>query len=191
MNIDRLATGEKSPRFYDALKTRLLGWTGEKLGKRMKKLTEFGLLVPDVIVLLSRVLLDRRVPRHLRIKVGIIVAYLASPLDLLPEAIFGPAGFLDDLVLIVFALNRVLVHVDDDILRDHWPGRPEQLDVLRELSDLSGSILTGRFGEQVVEWYDKPVEQEIIPAGEPRVELVSEEEGSEEVQVERFRAAGL
>jgi uncharacterized membrane protein YkvA (DUF1232 family) len=191
MTIDGLNTGESTPRFYDALKTRLLGWAGERLGQRLKQLAEFALLVPDVIVLLGRVLLDQRVPRHLRLKVGMIVTYLASPLDLLPEAVVGPAGLLDDLVLIVFALNRVFVCVDGDILHEHWPGRPEQLDVLRELSDLTGSILTGRYGEQVADWYERPMEQENVPGGEARVELVSEGEESEEVQVERFRAAGL
>ena len=191
MPDDELNKGEGLGRFYDSLKVRLLGWTGEKLGLRLKNLAEFVMLVPDVIVLLGRVLLDRRVPRHLRIKVGIILAYLVSPLDLLPEAAIGPAGLLEDFVLTVFALNRVFICVDRDILEGHWSGRPEQLDFLRELSDLAGSIFTGRYGDRLANWYEKRMEDETDYDREEPVVLVSEKKDSEAGQVERFRAAGL
>jgi len=191
MPSEKLTTVDRDLRFYDSLKARLLGWTGEKLGSRLRKIAELALLIPDITVLLGRVLLDPRVPRHLRIKVGIILTYLASPLDLLPEAVLGPAGLLDDLILTVFALNRVFLYVEEDILLEHWSGRPEQLEVLRELSDLAGGILSARWGERLKQWYEKPMENNAGPGREGRVELVSEKKEREEGQVERFRAAGL
>ena len=191
MPSDELNKGKKAPRFYDSLKARFLDWIDERLGPRFKRLAEFAMLVPNITVLLGRVLLDQRVPRHLRIKVGIIVTYLTSPLDLIPEAVVGPAGLLDDLVLTIFALNRVFVYVDEDILREHWSGRPEQLDCLRELTDLAGGILTGRYGDRLLDWYEKSTVNETDTGREARVELVTKGEDSEEVQVERFRAAGL
>ncbi len=191
MPDDELNRGEGSGRFYDSLKIRLLGWTDGKLGLRLKNFAEFVMLVPDVIVLLGRVLLDHRVPRHLRIKVGIILAYLVSPLDLLPEAAIGPAGLLEDFVLTVFALNRVFICVDRGILEEHWSGRPEKLDFLRELSDLAGSIFTGRYGDRLANWYEKRMVDETDYDREEPVVLVSEKRDSEEGQVERFRAAGL
>ena len=191
MPSDELSTEEKSPRFYDSLKARFLGWIHQRLGSRFKRLAEFVMLLPDITVLLCRVLLDPRGPRHLRIKVGIIVTYLTSPLDLIPEAVAGSVGLLDDVVLTIFALNRVFVYVDEDILQEHWSGRPEQLDDLRELSDLAGGVLTGRYGDRLLDWYEKSTLDESDTDREARVELVTEEKDSEEVQVERFRAAGL
>ncbi|MBN2288623.1 MAG: DUF1232 domain-containing protein [Candidatus Glassbacteria bacterium] len=193
MPSDELSQGGKAPCFYDTLKARLLGWTGKKPGSCTRKLAELALLVPDITVLLGRILLDRRVSRNLRIKIGIVFTYIFSPLDLLPETLVGPVGLLDDLVLIAFALNRVCTYVDEEILLEHWPGRPEQLEVLKDLSDIAGGIFGGRLIERLADWYEKQSgsESESDYQGEPRVGLVSGEEASEEEQVERFRAAGL
>ena len=47
--------------------------------------------------------------------------------DILPEALLGPMGFLDDLVFGVFVLNRILRETDPSILREHWSGSEDLL----------------------------------------------------------------
>lgn len=196
MPSDELNTKEKPARFYDSLKTRVIGWAGDRLGLWARRAAMLVMLLPDIMLLLGRVMVDRRVPRHLRIKVGIILTYMVSPMDLIPEAVLGPVGLLDDVILIVFALNRVFVYVEEDILLEHWSGSAEQLEILHDLVDITGGILAGRFGEKLSQWFDQPVEGENSGRNsrvEGEITVVSEksEEKSEEDQVERFRAAGL
>ncbi len=182
-------SGEKV-RFYDSLKARIIQWLGSKLGGRLVKLAEFTFLLPDIMILLGRLLLDKRVPRRLRIKLGMILGYLASPLDLVPEALVGPLGLVEDLVLVAFALNRVFAEVEHGILAEHWSGRPEHLEKLGELVDLIDGIFSGKVGGKLQDWYDQEAEIEVEGEESP-VELVSEEKDSGEERVERLRASGL
>ncbi len=169
-------------RFYDSLKARIIQWLGSRLGGRLVKLAEFTFLLPDIMILLGRLLLDKRVPRRLRIKLGMILGYLASPLDLIPEALVGPLGLVEDLVLVAFALNRVFAEVEHGILAEHWSGRPEHLEKLGELVDLIDGIFSGKVGGKLQHWYDQEAEIEVEGEESP-VELVSEKEDSGEERV--------
>jgi len=189
--MNTVETVKNKKRFYDLLKERLVRWSREKLGERLSRLTEFSFLVPDIMVMLGRLLLDRRVPRRLRIKVGIILAYLASPLDLIPESVLGPVGLAEDLVLLAFALNRVFAEVDDEILAEHWSGKPAYLDTLRELADLVDGIFSGRIGNRLQKWYEEEPEESREEEVSTRVKVVSEETETGEERVERLRASGL
>ncbi|HUU29822.1 MAG TPA: DUF1232 domain-containing protein [archaeon] len=188
--MTELAIEIRSSRFYDSLKGRLVGWLRNKLGSRFSSFAELALLLPDIVVLLGRVILDRRVPRKLRIKVGVILTYVSSPLDLIPEAVLGPLGLAEDLVLLAFALNKVLSDVDEEILEEHWSGKPEHLATLREIADIVDGIFSGRVGSRLRTWYEEEP-GEIGSFEETAVEVVSEETEDEEVKVERLRASGL
>ena len=50
--------------------------------------------------------------RTLQPMLGPAVVYYISPFDLLPEALLGPIGYLDDLVFAVYVLNRLLSDTD-------------------------------------------------------------------------------
>ena len=175
--------------FYDSLRGRLIGWLSRKLGGRLSRLMEFAFLIPDITFLLGRLLLDSRAPRRLRIKLGMILAYVASPLDLIPEAVIGPAGLLEDVLLLAFALDRVFAEVDEAVLEEHWSGRPGDLNTLRELACLVDGIFSGRVGGKLHDWY---AEDSGPGAGEAdsRMELVSGEDETED-RIERLRASGL
>jgi uncharacterized membrane protein YkvA (DUF1232 family) len=99
---------------------------------------ELARFLPDCIVLFRRLLADRRVPRRRRIVLLLLLAYLVSPIDLVPD--FVPvAGHLDDAVVAALALRHVLRGVDPELLRGHWPGPPETLALLVRLSRRRGS----------------------------------------------------
>ncbi|MBA3364800.1 MAG: DUF1232 domain-containing protein [Actinobacteria bacterium] len=81
--------------------------------------------VPDCVVLFSRLLRDKRLPRRHKLLVAALIPYLAMPFDLIPD--FVPvAGQLDDAVLVAFVLRRV-VREDPDLVRELWPGPPTSL----------------------------------------------------------------
>ena len=63
-----------------------------------------GGFVPDCVVLFSRLIRDKRLPRRFKFLVGALIPYLAMPFDLLPDFI-PVAGQLDDAVIVVFVLR--------------------------------------------------------------------------------------
>lgn len=89
--------------------------------------------VPDCAVLFKRLLADGRISRWRKAILIPLLAYLASPIDLVPD--FVPvAGQLDDAIIAAFALRLVLKGADEQILRDLWPGPTESLDVLERFA---------------------------------------------------------
>jgi uncharacterized membrane protein YkvA (DUF1232 family) len=88
--------------------------------------------VPDCVVLFGRLLRDERVPRHRKLLLGAMLAYLAMPFDLVPDVI-PVAGQLDDLLTVVLVLRGVLRSGGPDLLREHWPGPSATLNALLAL----------------------------------------------------------
>jgi uncharacterized membrane protein YkvA (DUF1232 family) len=101
------------------------------------------LLLPDLTVLLARLLRDRRVPVGSKLIALAGVGYVLSPVDLLPVFLFGPLGWVDDLLVVAAALSRVLNGVHPDIVRSHWPGTGDALDAIQRVSSWSNGVVEG------------------------------------------------
>jgi uncharacterized membrane protein YkvA (DUF1232 family) len=69
------------------------------------------------------------------------VGYVLSPIDLLPEIFFGPLGFLDDVVIVAACVSRIVNYVHPDLVKAHWPGHGDLLDVLRRVTSWSESLV--------------------------------------------------
>jgi uncharacterized membrane protein YkvA (DUF1232 family) len=79
--------------------------------------------VPDCGVLAGRLLRDPRVARRHKLTLALLVAYLASPIDLVPDVI-PVAGQLDDAILVWLALRAIRRSQGGaQLVREHWPGR--------------------------------------------------------------------
>jgi uncharacterized membrane protein YkvA (DUF1232 family) len=89
-------------------------------------------LVPDVLRLLKRLTADPSLPRGVRLRVVLVLGYLAMPIDLVPD--FIPVlGYADDVVVVAIVLRSVVRAAGPEPLDRHWPGTPEGLRVVREL----------------------------------------------------------
>jgi uncharacterized membrane protein YkvA (DUF1232 family) len=99
-------------------------------------------------MLLWRLVTDSRVTAKNKMLLGSGLAYYFFPLDIMPEAILGPIGYLDDLVFAVYLLNKTLTDTDPEILREHWSGSEDVLtsirNVLNAADALVGKDLFGR-----------------------------------------------
>ena len=86
-------------------------------------------IVPDVLRLVRHLIGDRSVPFGVRAALVGLLAWLVSPIDLIPEFIpvFGP---LDDVVVAVLVLRYVWRRLGDDELRRRWPGTPDGYELL-------------------------------------------------------------
>lgn len=78
-------------------------------------------LLPDVLVMLRALVADPATPRRERWLLIGLFAWLASPVDLLPEFLPG-IGPLDDIVVAALVLRWVVRRLGRDYLRAHWPG---------------------------------------------------------------------
>jgi len=61
-------------------------------------MTDAVLMLPNIVKLVARLLRDPRVPRRSKIALGMAAAYVASPIDLIPDPI-PVLGYLDDLII--------------------------------------------------------------------------------------------
>ena len=86
-------------------------------------------LVPDCVVLLSRLARDPALSRADRIAILAVLGYLALPFDLVPD--FIPiAGQLDDAIIVALLVRRLRRRVSREMVRKHWPGPAESLELL-------------------------------------------------------------
>jgi uncharacterized membrane protein YkvA (DUF1232 family) len=122
--------------FYDRLRARIVRMVERRGGRLGGSAAKALLLVPDVFILLVRIVLDPEVPGSARALVGGALAYFILPIDLMPEAVLGPAGYVDDLVLATAVLAHTFSGELEPFARKHWSG-PEDLRVV--LADVAGA----------------------------------------------------
>lgn len=104
------------------------------------QLKEYALFAPRLVRLISRLLRDPRVPGRPKAILVLLVAYLASPVDVIPDFIPG-LGQIDDLVLAAFALDQMLNRVPEECIREHWDGDEDVLQIVREILDIATGLV--------------------------------------------------
>jgi uncharacterized membrane protein YkvA (DUF1232 family) len=95
-------------------------------------LREAARLVPDVARLVSRLARDSEVPTGVRVRLWLLLAYLVSPIDLVPD-VLPVIGWADDAIIVVLVLRTVVRRAGPELLDRHWPGTPTGLAVVRQL----------------------------------------------------------
>jgi len=90
---------------------------------------ELATLLPNLLVLFRGLLRDPRVPRGAKLWLWFAVAWIASPIDLIPEFI-PVAGPLDDAIVAALVLRHLLKRTDRGVLLEHWSGDPSTLEAI-------------------------------------------------------------
>lgn len=108
-------------------------WAG---GRDRATLMAASRLLPDTVRLIGRLARDRTTLRSARWELWLVLAYLALPIDLVPD--FLPViGYADDAILVSLVLRRLIRRSGSDAIVRHWPGSDEGLDVLRRVFRIS------------------------------------------------------
>jgi uncharacterized membrane protein YkvA (DUF1232 family) len=82
--------------------------------------------IPSYLRLMAGLITDPRVSVVDKVLLGIAVAYVAMPIDLIPD--FIPfIGQVDDVFILVLALRRLISNAGMRVIRDHWEGAIEDL----------------------------------------------------------------
>lgn len=104
------------------------------------QLKEYALLLPRLLRLVWRLARDPRVPARSKAMLVMLGGYLASPIDLVPDFIPG-AGQVDDIIIVALALDQMLNRVPAEIVREHWDGDRDVLELVQEMLSLSTSFI--------------------------------------------------
>lgn len=95
-------------------------------------------LLPDLLRVIRRLVADRRVPLRARVRLVLILGYLAVPIDLVPD--FIPVlGYADDVLVLAWGLRALIRDAGGEPLRRNWPGTPAGLRVVERLAGLPAS----------------------------------------------------
>jgi uncharacterized membrane protein YkvA (DUF1232 family) len=130
----------REQRFYDRLRAQVVApREGGSSGFR-----DLLLLLPDLTVLLFRLMRDDRVPIGAKAIAMLGVGYILSPIDLVPEIVLGPIGLIDDLLVVGMALSRLLNTIHPDVVRSHWSGQGDALAAIHRVTRWTEVQVTGR-----------------------------------------------
>jgi len=115
----------------------------EKVPEKYSKVIEYAMLVPDIVALFWRLFKDKRVSIKVKILIGGIIAYLASPINLLPE--FIPfIGQIDDVAIAFFGLHKIIEEVPNEIIVQNWQGKEDIILKVNEVISYLYKILGGQ-----------------------------------------------
>lgn len=125
--------------FYEVLKENLNSYEEE-----YESFVDYG---PELFKLLTNILDERKANSEVRLKVSSAIAYFVAPYDIIPEQIYGPFGYIDDIYLAVYVLEDIKNDLGYGILENLWDANGTLDDVLEECLEKSSTIL----GEKVVD----------------------------------------
>jgi uncharacterized membrane protein YkvA (DUF1232 family) len=137
-------------RLYDRWRTAL----AKPVPGAAPDLRDVLLALPDLAVLVLRLLRDRRVRPGDKAIAVLGLAYVLSPVDLLPEFLFGPIGLLDDALMLALTVSRLVNRVHPDVVRSHWSGQGEVLDAIQRVSGWAERQVGGRM-RRVIERFTR------------------------------------
>ena len=158
--MGRITDQDNLNRYYENLATKVAGWD-QKIGHARKRhallrvfpvdqLVGLVLVVPAVVHLLISLVNDDQVSRKTRYKIYLALGYFLFPLDLIPEAVVGPIGYIDDVVIALRLIDTILNGDNEqEIARigELWQRSPEELDKLRTL--VRNLDLIQHFGKRI------------------------------------------
>jgi uncharacterized membrane protein YkvA (DUF1232 family) len=111
-----------------------------QLKSRMKNLLMF---LPNMVILCGKLMVDKRVPRTERALFAAAVIYAIIPFDFIPDMI-PFVGQVDDLFLISLTLLRLIDHTDDMIVREHWRGGGDVVQLAESVATIAPLLMPKR-----------------------------------------------
>lgn len=124
---------ENYEEFYDVIK--------QNIQSSDKEYDEFIDYSPELFRLLTDILNVKQIDPIIRLKVSAALGYFVAPYDIIPEKVYGPLGYIDDIFISVY----VLKDIEDDLglgyLESIWEGNKNLKDVIEECYENSKEIL--------------------------------------------------
>lgn len=119
-----------------------------KLKRRAKnqlrgRMANFLLFLPNMAMLLGRLLKDARVPTAEKALFVAAIVYFIMPIDLIPD-IFPFIGQIDDVYLIALTLLRLVNRTDERVVRENWSGGGDVVALADSIASIAPAFLPKR-----------------------------------------------
>lgn len=119
------------------------------------------LFLPNLLLLLGRLIKDPRVPRTEKALLLAAIVYAIAPLDFLPD--FIPfIGQIDDIYLIALTVLRLINNTEEEIVRQHWSGGGDIVALADAIANLAPIILPKRVSKVITSKVELAKSDEII-----------------------------
>lgn len=125
--------------FYDTLRENLQNFRG-----KYDSYIDFG---PDLFKLLVDLLDKEGVLSKHKILINAALAYYVAPKDVIPEDIYGPFGYIDDIYICVYVLKRLEEDLGQDFLVKYWEGEGDLKEVIDECYTKSKEVIKDKADE--------------------------------------------
>ena len=157
MGTEIVAKEKKYEDFYQRLRVKINKWVkngriNKKNGRWTDSFLQYLMTLPDLVHLMIKLFTDRKVAAHVKGYLLVAFAYLISPIDIIPDFI-PVAGFIDDLLVIVVMLNKIINSADRELLetiKKHWAGEEDVFAKIKEIvgvmNDLSSQLPKALYG---------------------------------------------
>lgn len=119
--------------FYDVIRENLDNYEGN-----YEDFINYG---PDIFKLLTEVLNQNEVKAEIRLKISAAIAYYVAPFDVIPETIYGPYGYIDDIFVCLYVLKEIEDQMGLEFLEELWECEESLQDVLDECYDKSKDVV--------------------------------------------------
>ena len=106
-------------------------------------MTNLLLVIPNLLLLSARLMVDPRVPAKERLLVAGAILYAFMPLDFIPDML-PFVGQVDDAYLIALTLLRLMTVTDPRVVREHWRGGGDVVELVGATALLAGKLLPRR-----------------------------------------------
>ncbi|MCW6111378.1 YkvA family protein [Clostridium sporogenes] len=111
-----------------------------KVPNKYNKFFEYSMLIPDITVLLYRLLKDKRVDMKTKTLVVSVLSYIVSPVDIIPS--FIPfIGKIDDFAVVFFGLNKIIEEVPEEIILENWEGQGNIIFLVKQVIGYISNII--------------------------------------------------
>ena len=124
--------------FYAELRKKIDSQAGKVSAKYGKKTAGWLFVLPDLMALCVKLAFDPRLSSKSKGLMGIAILYVISPIDLIPELFLGPGAYIDDLAIVILALQKVKESQrNPNILRELWTGDG---DIIKLIEEIAGKV---------------------------------------------------
>jgi uncharacterized membrane protein YkvA (DUF1232 family) len=124
------------------------------------RMTNLLLVIPNLLLLSARLMVDPRVPAKERLLVAGAIVYAFAPLDFIPDML-PFVGQVDDLYLIGLTLLRLMSVSDPRVVREHWRGGGDVVELVGSATLIAARLLPKRIRRILTSRVEAPK----IPAG--------------------------
>ncbi len=107
------------------------------------------MFAPDLFHLLCKLSFDKELPAKEKAKLAAAIAYFVSPIDIIPEVLTGPAGYVDDIALAAYVLNSIVNNTRPDIVQKHWVGEGDVLVVIKQILNVADKMVGSGLWEKI------------------------------------------